>query len=150
VLTLPAVVEEQSIADSGLRRPAADKDIAADNRRVLVVDDNRDGADMLGMVLEADGFTVAIAYDGSEAVEAVQKSRPDIILMDIGMPGMDGYEAIRHIRRQSGGKDILMIALTGWGQEGAKRLVAEAGFDHHLIKPVDFHVLKNLLAHAQR
>jgi signal transduction histidine kinase len=150
VLTLPAVVEEQSIADSGLRRPAADKGIAAGNRRVLVVDDNRDGADMLGMALEADGFTVAIAYDGSEAVEAVQKSRPDIILMDIGMPGMDGYEAIRHIRRQSGGKDILMIALTGWGQEGAKRLVAEAGFDHHLIKPVDFHVLKNLLAHAQR
>jgi CheY-like chemotaxis protein len=150
VLTLPVVIREGDIAGSGFGHPDSDKAVAAGNRRVLVVDDNRDGADMLGMVLEAEGFTVRMAYDGREAVEAAQKSPPHIILMDIGMPGMDGYEAIAHIRQLPGGRDILMIALTGWGQEGARRRAAEASFDHHLVKPIDFNELKRLLEQAGR
>jgi CheY-like chemotaxis protein len=117
-------------------------------RHVLVVDDNRDGADMLQRLFEADGYTVAAAYDGVEAVEAVRKSRPDAVIMDIGMPRMDGYEAVRRIRELPGGQDVLMIALTGWGQESARRQAEEAGFDHHLVKPVNFDLLRQFLEKA--
>lgn len=151
ILTLPVVIpdQQQSAFASSVRHIESEM-MSARNRQVLVVDDNRDGADMLQRLFEADGFSVLTAYDGSEAVEAVKKSRPHIVVMDIGMPGMDGYEAVRQIRRQPGGGDILMIALTGWGQEDARRLAAEAGFDHHLVKPVDFDVLKNFLEDAHR
>src|SRR5690606_13916164 len=107
----------------------------ASNRYVLVVDDNRDGAEMLQLLLEADGFTVALAYDGAQAVASVSRKVPDVILMDIGMPGMDGYEAMRRIRDLPDGRRILAIALTGWGQDTAKQQAVEAGFDHHLVKP---------------
>jgi CheY-like chemotaxis protein len=145
VLRLPVVSTPDDSLDEGYHRRLEDRGIEARNRQVVVVDDNRDGADMLHRLFEADGFTVLTAYDGLEAVEAVSKSQPDIVVMDIGMPGMDGYEAVRRIRQQPGGKDILMIALTGWGQEETKRLAQEAGFDHHMVKPVDFDVLKEFL-----
>jgi len=116
------------------------------DRRVLVVDDNRDGADMLKQLLETEGFAVDAVYNGEDALRAVQAARPDIVVMDIGMPGMDGYEAVRHIRALPGGKDILVIAVTGWGQESAKLQARDAGFDHHLVKPVRFEKIREFLA----
>lgn len=118
----------------------------AGNRRVLVVDDNQDGADMLTQLLEADGFTAEAVYKGEDALASIQAARPDIIIMDIGMPGMDGYEAVRRIRALPGGKDILVIAVTGWGQESAKLQARDAGFDHHLVKPVRFEKIRDFLA----
>jgi len=112
--------------------------------RVLVVDDNRDAADSLQALFEMENCRVATAYDGIEAVQAVEQSMPDIIVMDLGMPCMDGYEAARRIRAQPGADEVLMIALTGWGQHDARQRTIEAGFDHHLIKPVDFDDIKRL------
>jgi signal transduction histidine kinase/CheY-like chemotaxis protein len=149
-LTMPIVISADTVTESEFPHQMEGETIAAGNRQVVVVDDNRDGADMLQRLFEADGFSVVTAYDGHEAVETVKRSRPDIVVMDIGMPGMDGYEAVRRIRQQPGGKNILMIALTGWGQEDARRLAAEAGFDHHMVKPVDFDQLKSFLERAQR
>ncbi len=129
--------------------PARARTGIARNRRVLVVDDNQDGADMLQQLLEADGFTVAAAYNGHDALEAAGKQRPDIVVMDIGMPGMDGYETVRRMRELPGGKDILIIAVTGWGQDSAKQQAREAGFDHHMVKPVDFDEIRRFLAPKQ-
>ena len=121
--------------------------------KVLVVDDNRDAADSLQALFEMENCEVATAYDGHEAVLAAEQAMPDMIVMDLGMPRMDGYEAARRIRRQPGAKDVLMIAVTGWGQNDARQRTMEAGFDHHLIKPVDFDEIKQLasgrLAKAQ-
>jgi PAS domain S-box-containing protein len=105
--------------------------------RILVVDDNRDAADSLTMLLELKGHDVHTAYDGLAAVEAAETSRPDVVLLDVGLPKMNGYEAARHIRQQPWGKPMTLVAVTGWGQEEDKRRAAEAGFDHHLTKPVD-------------
>ncbi|CAN5352704.1 hypothetical protein BH11PSE11_BH11PSE11_22210 [soil metagenome] len=147
ILELPVVIPCPSGKNAG-PHAIAEESIKAHNRKVLVVDDNHDGADILQLLLQADGFSATTAYDGLQAVETVKRSQPDIVVMDIGMPGMDGYEAARHIRSQPGGENILMIALTGWGQESARQLTAEAGFDHHMVKPVNFDVLKNFLDHA--
>jgi CheY-like chemotaxis protein len=112
--------------------------------KVLVVDDNRDAADSLQALFEMENCNVATAYDGFEAVQAVEAGMPEIIVMDLGMPSMDGYEAARRIRRQPGSKDVLLIALTGWGQSDARQRTMEAGFDHHLIKPVNFDEIKRI------
>jgi signal transduction histidine kinase/ActR/RegA family two-component response regulator len=121
--------------------------------KVLVVDDNRDACDSLQALFEMENCEVATAYDGQEAVLAAEQAMPDMIVMDLGMPRMDGYEAARRIRRQPGAKEVLMIAVTGWGQNDARQRTMEAGFDHHLIKPVDFDEIKQLasgrLAKAQ-
>ncbi|MHA4867048.1 hybrid sensor histidine kinase/response regulator [Duganella sp. PWIR1] len=110
-----------------------------DGRRmqVLVVDDNEDAADSLTALLEIDGFDARAVYDGAAAVQAVQAQAPDMIIMDLGMPGMDGYETARAIRGIAGAERILLLALTGWGQGDARRRTVEAGFDHHLVKPVE-------------
>jgi CheY-like chemotaxis protein len=110
------------------------------------VDDNRDAADSLGMMLELTGHTVHLAYDGLEAVAAAASFRPDVVLLDIGLPRMNGYEAARHIRREPWGKAMALVALTGWGQEEDKQRATEAGFDHHLTKPVDIAHLGAVLA----
>jgi signal transduction histidine kinase len=112
--------------------------------KVLVVDDNRDAADSLQALFEMENCNVATAYDGYQAVLAAEQAMPDMIVMDLGMPSMDGYEAARRIRRQPGSDHVLMIALTGWGQSDARQRTIEAGFDHHLIKPVDFDEIKRL------
>lgn len=112
--------------------------------KVLVVDDNRDAADSLQALFEMENCNVATAYDGFEAVQAVEQAMPDMIVMDLGMPSMDGYEAARRIRRQPGSQSVLMIALTGWGQSDARQRTIDAGFDHHLIKPVNFDEIKRL------
>ena len=115
-------------------------------RRILVVDDNRDSADGLALLLELGGDEVRTAYDGLAAVEAAAQFRPEAVLMDIGMPTLNGYDAARRIREQPWGRDVLLIALTGWGQDEDRRLSLEAGFDVHLTKPVDHRMLTRLLA----
>ena len=114
--------------------------------RILVVDDMRDAADSLTLILRMMGHDVITAYDGLEAVQTAAAFRPDVALLDIGLPRMNGYEAARRIREEPGGDKIALIALTGWGQDEDKRRAREAGFDHHLTKPVDPAGLESLLA----
>jgi signal transduction histidine kinase len=106
------------------------------SRRILVVDDNRDAAETLAMMLRVEGNEVDTAFDGEGAISASASFRPDVVLMDLGMPKLDGYEAARAIRRDAGGGDVVLIALTGWGGELDRRMSQEAGFDRHLVKPV--------------
>jgi signal transduction histidine kinase len=129
--------------------PAVVADRAPDDmlppRRILVVDDNRDAADSLGLLLKVLGADVRVARDGAEALEAYSAYDPAVVLLDIGMPGMDGYEVARRIRARSPGPRPTIIALTGWGQEKDQRQAREAGFDHHLVKPAEIGALKELL-----
>jgi signal transduction histidine kinase len=115
-------------------------------RRVLVVDDNRDAADSLAEILELLGHEVATAYNGLRAVEEVQAFRPELVLLDLGMPGLDGYDAARQIRQLPECGDVMLVALTGWGQEEHRRRSREAGFNDHMVKPVDLAALERLLA----
>jgi CheY-like chemotaxis protein len=116
------------------------------SRRVLVVDDNSDAAESLAMMLTLMGNEVRTARDGLEGVAAAAEFGPDVILLDIGMPRLNGYDACRRIREQPAGKGAVIIALTGWGQEEDKRRSQEAGFDGHLVKPVEPAALEGLLA----
>jgi CheY-like chemotaxis protein len=118
-------------------------------RRILVADDNRDNAQSLAMLLQLQGNEVETVYDGLEAVEAAERYHPDVVLLDIGMPKMDGYAACRLIREQPGGRDIRIIALTGWGQDEDRRKSKAAGFDDHLVKPVAPATLLSALAELQ-
>jgi len=116
--------------------------------RILIVDDNRDSADSLSLMLELMGHDIRTAYDGQEGVDAAGEFRPDMILLDIGLPKLDGYDACRRIREQAWGKGVLVVALTGWGQREDIRRSVEAGFDHHMVKPVDLQALLKLLPHG--
>lgn len=115
-------------------------------RRILVVDDNRDAATSLAELLELTGHETRIAHDGLEAVQAAESFGPDVVLLDIGLPKLNGFEAARMIRQQPWGKAMMLVALTGWGQEEDRRKSSEAGFDAHLVKPADPVVLTELLA----
>jgi signal transduction histidine kinase len=136
VLKLPVVVPTEAASAAAV---PVDPEGGARGRKILVVDDNTDAADTLEALLSIEGFTVAVAYDGRAAVEAVRDKRPDVVLMDIGMPKMDGYEAARKIREADTG--VRLIALTGWGQALDKKKSEEAGFDQHFVKPVDLEQL---------
>ncbi len=113
--------------------------------RVLIVDDNKIAADLLSMIIKIAGNEVRTAGDGRSACEIAEDFLPDIILMDLGMPIMDGLESAKSIRKAPWGKDVKIIALTGWGQEEDKQLTKAAGFDAHLVKPVEPTVLQELL-----
>ena len=115
-------------------------------RRILVVDDNRDGASSLAEMLDLMGNDTQTAYDGAQAVEAAEAFKPDVILLDIGMPKLNGYDACRRIRTQPWGRSIVIVAQTGWGQEDDKRKAQEAGFDFHMVKPVDPAAFEKVLA----
>jgi CheY-like chemotaxis protein len=119
---------------------------AAARWRVLIADDNRDGAASLALLLTLTGNEAHTAHDGQEAVEKAAALRPDVILLDIGMPKLNGYDACRRIREQPWGRAVVLVAVTGWGQDEDKRRSREAGFDHHLVKPVDADALQELLA----
>jgi PAS domain S-box-containing protein len=114
--------------------------------RILVVDDNKDSAESLALMLRLRGAEVRTAYDGLEAVQGAGQFQPNVILLDIGMPKLNGYDAARRIRAQSWSNGTLLIAMTGWGQEEDKRRAAEAGFDHHLTKPIEHAALEKALA----
>ncbi|GAA4430802.1 PAS domain-containing hybrid sensor histidine kinase/response regulator [Bremerella cremea] len=133
-------------------QPKPPEDIPTDSvslkrgkHRVLVVDDNKAAADMLSKVVKMLGNTVMSAEDGHQAIDVAEKFRPEIVLMDLGMPKMNGYEAARYIRQQPWGKDILLIALTGWGQQEDRERTTDAGFDHHLVKPAEPAELQRLI-----
>ena len=113
-------------------------------RRVLVVDDNQDAADSVGMLLTLLGPDVHVVYNGPAALEAIASFKPAVVLMDIGMPGMDGHEVARRIRLQPETEDVILIALTGWSQEEDRQRSQIAGFDYHLIKPTNVSALETL------
>jgi CheY-like chemotaxis protein len=115
-------------------------------KRILVVDDNADGAISLQIFLEMLGHSVRVAHTGLEAVEAVRKELPECIFLDIGLPGMNGYEVAKFIRTMPDGTKPSIFAVTGWGSEHDKKLSAEAGFDRHLTKPIDLGEVEKLLA----
>ncbi|HEV3011330.1 MAG TPA: response regulator [Burkholderiales bacterium] len=139
VVRLP-LAQEKSIAREP-RVPYAQ----ANPVRVLVADDNRDAADSLQRVLALFGHEVRVAYDGASALRIGAEFRPRVAVLDIAMPGSNGYEVARAIRTQQG-RDITLVALTGWGQEADRQRATESGFDHHLVKPVDPNALNALLA----
>jgi PAS domain S-box-containing protein len=152
VVRLPALTDAQlRTVDVGgepassnleLREPAP----SASALRILIVDDSRDGANSMSEMLEIMGHDTRTAYDGQQGVDIAAQYRPDVILLDIGMPKLNGHEACRHIREQPWGKGIVLIALTGWGQDKDRERTREAGFDHHLVKPVKPQALLELLA----
>jgi CheY-like chemotaxis protein len=115
-------------------------------RRVLIVDDNRDSTLLLSHLLEASGHTVEQAFDGPAALEAAAAFRPDAILLDIGLPKLDGYQVAKRLRRQPGMEDVLLIAISGYCQDEDRARSRQAGFDHHLAKPPDRQALLQLLA----
>ena len=135
--------------ESGTVQPAVRRDTpvpAAPRRRILIVDDNEDGATSLAMLLNLGGHETFIANDGREALDAFERIHPDVALLDIGLPVLNGYEVAHAIRERPLGKDVLLIAITGWGQEDDRHRAREAGFDAHLVKPVDHTELTKLLA----
>jgi len=121
------------------------KPVAAVRRRVLIVDDSEDGAESLSLLLQVSGFETHKACDGVEAVETAERLKPDAILLDIGLPRLNGYEVCRRVRALPWGDTLTLIALTGWGQEDDRRKSHDAGFDGHLVKPVEFPALMSLL-----
>jgi PAS domain S-box-containing protein len=123
----------------------AERIAARPKRRILVVDDNRDGADSLSLMLKLMGDDVYTAHDGVEAIKQTEAFRPEVILMDVGMPRLNGLDATRRIREQPWGREIKIIALTGWGQLGDRDRSREAGCDGHLVKPVDLQILQQML-----
>ena len=114
-------------------------------RRVVVADDLRDAAESLAQVLRAMGHEVFLAFDGAQALMLAERHRPEVVLLDLGMPALDGVEACRRIRAQPWGRSMLLIAQTGWGQPHDRKRTREAGFDHHLVKPIDLDLLGQLL-----
>jgi CheY-like chemotaxis protein len=114
----------------------------------MVVDDNEDAAQAVGEALELMGHEVHVMFGAPEALVSEGTLRPDVCLLDIGLPGMDGYELARRLRQQAGQRRLRLIAVTGYGQDGDRRRAAEAGFDHHLTKPVDLTTLDGLLRGA--
>jgi PAS domain S-box-containing protein len=123
--------------------------VAAPRRRILVVDDNSDSADSLSLLLGIMGNDVQTALDGPSALDKAQTFLPELVLLDIGLPGMNGYEVARRLRLFPGLKDAILVAQTGWGQEEDRRRSAEAGFDAHLVKPVDQDALNKLVANLR-
>jgi CheY-like chemotaxis protein len=115
---------------------------------VLLVDDNTDASLTLAMLLRLEGHNVAIADAGQEALRLAPQFRPDVVLLDIGMPGMDGLEVARRVRKRADFDNIVLIALTGWGQTEDRNRTKTAGFDHHLVKPADITTLQSLLISA--
>jgi signal transduction histidine kinase len=117
-------------------------------RRIMVVDDNRDAADSIALLLEVAGHEVRTAYDGPDALNLAAVFKPEVVILDLGLPSMDGFEIARQIEGQSWGKDIALVALTGWGQKEDYRKTTDAGFDAHLVKPVAPEELLKILAHV--
>ena len=113
--------------------------------RLLVVDDNQDAAESFTILLRAQGHDARAAFSGPAALEMIKDFAPEIVFLDIGMPGMDGYEVARRLRQQTAAPKMTLVAVTGWGQQEDRRRSAESGFDHHLVKPLDPHALESLI-----
>jgi CheY-like chemotaxis protein len=132
--------------------PQPREPLASGPWRILVADDNRDSADSLAMLLQLDGHQVRVAYDGEQALESAADGWPQVALLDIGMPHLDGLQVAARLRARPGGRDLVLIAATGWGQEEDRRRSMTSGFDAHLVKPLEpaalLRVMASLTAHA--
>lgn len=147
-VTLPLAAHRPP--ESRAPEASANGDRQTVKRRVLVVDDNRDSANSLSSLIRMLGHDVRTAYDGFEAVEIAAEFKPNVVFLDIGLPRISGYEAAQRIRDLPGGDRIFLVALTGWGQDEDRRRSREAGFDRHIVKPVNPDVLEPLLTMANR
>ena len=136
------------ICDAAARPLSTPSDVLPVGIRAVIIDDNGDAAHAMSMLIEELGGAVRIAHDAASGLEVVQQFQPDIVLLDIGMPGTDGYEACRQLRRLSSQKRMVIVALTGWGQPQDKQRALDAGFDAHLVKPADPSILMRVLARA--
>jgi CheY-like chemotaxis protein/nitrogen-specific signal transduction histidine kinase len=146
IVSLPIVVD----GSAPLRLDGKDDSaVSKSSLRILIVDDNRDSANSLAMLLRIKGNDTRTAYDGEQGLASAREFQPDVILLDIGLPKLNGYEACRRIREQPWGKHLILIAVTGWGQEEDRRRSEEAGFNYHLVKPVDPRELMKLLAQVE-
>ncbi len=134
-----------SAPDGVVVEAPAPLETALPDLRLLVADDLHDSADAIAAYFRALGHEVEVAYDGEEALKLADKFRPDVALLDVGMPRLDGHEVCRAIRKEDWGKGIFVVALTGWGQASDRKLTHEAGFDHHLVKPVELETLISVL-----
>ena len=150
VVRLPLMLQERQEPNDKANGEQPQEPPRSSGYRLLVVDDNRDAADSLALLLRLQGHEVRVAHDGPAALEMVNGYRPALVFLDIGMPGMDGYEVARRLRQQPGLENVRLAALTGWGQQEDRRRTAEAGFDHHLVKPVEPKALEGLLADLKR
>lgn len=142
VIRLSAI--EATRANARTERGAASG--SAPRRKVLVVDDNTDAAESLAALLSIRGHDTCLAHDGPEALRQAERFQPDVVFLDIGMPTLDGLETARLIRQQPWGRQIVLVALTGWGQLEDRRRSRDAGFNHHLVKPADPLVVDELLS----
>jgi signal transduction histidine kinase/ActR/RegA family two-component response regulator len=148
VVRLPAIAAPAGSRGQPDAAPNPPNGVAAAGLRILIVDDNVDAAESLGMLLVAEGHQPRVAHDGPSALKAAQEFRPDVVVLDIGLPRMDGYEVARRLRAQPEMAEALLIALTGYGQDDDRRRCQEAGFNVHLVKPADLDVLRNALAQS--
>jgi len=146
IVTVPVESQVKS-ADSVAPVVAAS---ASPSRKILLVDDNRDSVVSLSLLLKHSGHQVVTAHNGEEALRQAVETRPDVVLLDIGLPDLNGYEVARRLRQDPRGAASYLVALTGWGQESDRQRSKEAGFDHHLLKPVEFAALTKLLAEMPR
>ncbi|HJT75642.1 MAG TPA: ATP-binding protein, partial [Gemmataceae bacterium] len=144
VVYLPVLERRRRTRKGGGREPAADRAPGVP-RRVLVVDDNVDAAESVALLLRTRGHEVRTAHDGAAALQAAEAFRPEVVLLDIGLPRMDGYEVARRLRDQVGLHEALLVALTGYGRDEDRRRAEEAGFDAHLVKPADPAALQAVL-----
>ena len=147
VIRLPAVLESPQCPQPHAEGPAH---MSPPSLRILIVDDNRDAADSLAMLLRATGNDIRTAYDGLEAVQVASEFRPEVVLLDIGLPKIDGHEVAQRIRKEPWGRQMCLIAVTGWSDETDRARSRAAGFDHHLVKPLDTGHLAQLLGSVGR
>ena len=146
---MPENWRKLQIANRDAAEPLTSGEIeVAPRLRVLVVDDNKDAAQSLAMLLKFLGHEVHTAYDGEAAGAAAELYRPVLVLMDLGMPNVDGYEACRRIRAKPWGAEPFLVALTGWGSNDDQQRTREVGFDRHLVKPVDLDAIKNIVGES--
>jgi CheY-like chemotaxis protein len=147
VVRLPTVLERPEALSQG---PPIARVTPVPGRRILVVDDNHDAAKSLAMLLTMGGHETSTSFDGLGAIEAAASFRPDVIFLDIGLPKLSGFEVARRIRQEPWGKAMVLVAVTGWGQDESRLQTADAGFDGHLVKPVEYSTLVTLLTSLSR
>jgi CheY-like chemotaxis protein len=124
--------------------------MAGTSHRVLLVDDNPDSSEPLSILLQTRGHETRVSTDGEDAIAVADDFRPDCVVLDLGLPRMDGYEVARRLRDRPYGADLLLVALTGWAGKDVRSKAAEAGFDYHLVKPVNWEELERIVKSAER